>query len=562
VVRRDRVLKNIFLIICGVLLLSANAMAAVQARVDRPAVDLNESFVLEITVDTNIDIEPDLTVLDENFYRGQLSQLSNTSIINGQISRSRTWSIALMAKKTGKQEIPAITIGNEKSAPIPITINEPTNAPPGEADVFITSEIDQTEAYVQSQILYRYKVYRAVATRQEGRRDPLFTGAEVLYERAGDERSYEAILNGRAYNVLERVLAIYPQASGEVSISPARFEARVLRDGRITGRKVFESTGHTIKVLPIPAPPDSHPDAKWLPARDVQLSEEWSREPDRLAAGEPVTRKVTISALGQIETQIPAIDPPDVDGMNVYSDKPDLSRAFEAEGIRGIRRDQYAMIGTRGGDVEIPVIEVPWFDIEAKEWRVANLPGRTISVKAPVIAAPPVSEPVEPTPPAETAEPAAVVVADSFWKLLTQLIGGVWLLTLLAWWWSSRERDREREHREPEPPPVYKQQAKLLKAARKSAAAHDKGGVRRALVEWGRLQWPDDAPRSVGELALRVQPPLSDELYALSACSYGSSNDNWDGNALAKALRSIKVNEPGDELGFDSPLPPLMPPGT
>ena len=248
-------------------------------------------------------------------------------------------------------------VGNDKSEPISITINEPTNAPPGEADVFITSEVDQSEAYVQSQILYRFKVYRAVATRQEGRRDPVFTGAEVLIERAGDERSYEAILNGRAYNVIERVLAIYPQSSGEITISPARFEARVLRDGRITGRKVFESQQHVVTVLPIPAPPADFPDADWLPARDVQLSEEWSREPNEIAVGEPVTRKVTISTLGQIETQIPALLPPKIEGMNVYADKPDLSRVYEAEGIRGVRRDQYAMIGVRGGTVTIPELQ-------------------------------------------------------------------------------------------------------------------------------------------------------------------------------------------------------------
>jgi hypothetical protein len=271
------VIRKTLVGLCGVLILISNAQAEVTARVDRPSVDLNESFVLEIMVDSNIDMEPDLSVLDEKFYRGQLSQLSNTSIINGQIRRSRTWTIALMAKVTGKQDIPAVTVGNDKSQVISITINEPTNAPPGEADVFITSEVDQTDAYVQSQILYRFRVYRAVATRQEGRRDPVITGAEVLLERAGDERSYEAILNGRAYNVIERVLAIYPQSSGEISISPARFEARVLRDGRITGRKVFESDAHTVNVLPMPAPPADYPDAAWLPARDVQLSEEWSR---------------------------------------------------------------------------------------------------------------------------------------------------------------------------------------------------------------------------------------------------------------------------------------------
>jgi hypothetical protein len=569
VMLEGKIIRRTLVILVG-LLVVASVSADVVARVDRPSVDLNESFVLEIIVDTNIDMEPDFSVLDESFYRGQISQLSNTTIVNAQIRRSRTWSIALMAKVTGKQEIPAITIGNEKSQPLTISINEPTNAPPGEADVFITSEVDQTEAYVQSQILYRFKVYRAVATRQEGRRDPLITGAEVLLERAGDERSYEAILNGRAYNVIERVLAIYPQSSGEISISPARFEARVLRDGRITGRKVFESDSHSVTILPIPAPPAEFPDADWLPARDVRLSEEWSREPNDVKAGEPVTRKVTISALGQIETQIPALDPPEIEGMNIYADKPDLSRLYEAEGIRGIRRDQYAMIGARGGSVEIPKLEIPWWDIEAGEWRVANLPARTFEIEAAdvetYVPAPGVPE----AEPEETEEAESLFfglgnapgagASDGFWKRVSQLLAGVWLFTVLAWWWSSRSESREPEA--PAPPPIHKQQAKFVKAARKAATDGDKAGVRAALIEWARLQWPDDAPRSVGDIAMRLAAPLSDELRALSASSYSSAATDWDGSALAKALRSISALAVDIEAATEDPLPPLMPPGT
>jgi hypothetical protein len=402
-----------------------------------------------------------------------------------------------------------------------------------------------------------------VATRQEGRRDPGISGAEVLIERAGDERSYEAILNGKAYNVIERVLAIYPQASGEISISPARFEARVLRDGRITGRKVFESQAHTVKVLPIPAPPADFPDAAWLPARDVVLSEEWSREPNEVAAGEPLTRKITISALGQIETQIPAIEAPVIEGMNVYTDKPDLTRFFEAEGIRGVRRDQYAMIGVRGGPAEIPKLEIPWWDIEAREWRIASLPSRIIEIEAPEAAAiipPPAdSEDAARANNGRGDQPETESAPDGFWKRVSQLIAATWLLTVVAWWWSSR--DTKREPREPEPPPIYKQQAKFVKAARKAAAANDKAGVRAAIIEWGRLQWPDDAPRSIGDFANRVTAPLSDELFNLSASSYSSSADEWDGKALAKALRSIKVLAVAGEVTTAEPLPPLMPPG-
>jgi hypothetical protein len=548
------------------LLVSATATAAVTARVDRTTVDLNESFTLEIIVDSNTDLEPDLLPLEESFFVGQISKLSNTSIFNGEIRRSLTWTVALMPKVIGVQEIPPITIGTEKSAPVRITVNEPTNAPPGEADVFVTSEVDLDETYVQAQILYRIRIYRAVATRQPALREPTISGVETLIELAGDERQYEAVLNGRAYNVIERVIAMYPQESGEILISPARFEARVLRDGRITGRKVFTSESHTINVLPIPAPPTSHPDATWLPARDVQLTEDWSRSPDEMEVGEPVTRNVSLSALGQIETQLPAIEAPEVDGLNIYADQPELGRTLEDGGIRGVRKDQYAIIGLTGGELELPAVEVPWWDIAAGEWKIASLPARTLTVSGETILPMPVSPPVETaadssaevTPPAE---PVTVVVADSFWQRAAELLAVLWILTVAAWWWSSRSKPRRsREPREPEQPPVHKRQAQLLKTARRAAMAGDGVGVRTAMLEWGGLQWPDDAPRSIGDLSNRVAPPLADELRRLSVASYGPSGGEWSGEHLAKALKSVAILTRDEERVASEQLPPLMPP--
>jgi hypothetical protein len=550
----------------ALLALSVAASAAVTARVDRPTVDLNESFTLEIEVNESTDLEPDLTVLDENFHVGQVSKLSNTSIFNGEIRRTLTWTVALMPKVTGTLQVPPIPLGKEQSNPVTLIVNEPTNAPPGEADVFVTSEVDVEETYVQAQVLYRIRIYRAVATRQPALREPTITGAESLVELAGDERQYEAVLNGRAYNVIERVIALYPQESGEISISPARFEARVLRNGRITGRKIFESESHTVNVLPIPAPPGDFPDAAWLPARDVQLSEEWSRPPGEMEAGEPVTRIVTLAALGQIETQLPAIETPDVNGLNIYADMPELGRTLESGGIRGVRRDQYAIIGIAGGQIELPEVQVPWWDLDAGEWKVATLPSRTLDIKGVEVPAPLEPLPAE-TAPAETGQLVATatseetVAAVTFWQRATEILAILWLLTLVGWWWSSRSRPRQqRAPRQPKEPPLHRQQAQVLKTARKAAVIGDAATVRQSLLEWGRLTWPNDAPRSIGELAGRVEAPLSDALHGLSAVSYGKEASDWDGAALASALGSVTLAAEQSAAASREPLPPLMPP--
>jgi hypothetical protein len=418
-----------------------------------------------------------------------------------------------MPKSAGQIIIPPIVIGNEQSQALLITVSEPSYAPPGEAEVFVTSDVDFAEAYVQAQVLLTIKIYRSVATRQPALREPTVGGVEVLSELAGDDRSYEAVIDGTAYNVVERVYALYPQESGEIDISPARFEARVLRDGRITGRKVYESEPLSVTVSPIPPRPAEFPDAAWLPARDLQLTEDWSRNTDEIKAGEPLTRHVTTSALGQLETQIPALEPPIADGVSVYPDKPELSRRIESGGIRGVRKDQYAMIGVAAAVTSQTATET-------------------------------------------SAEPTDKLLPEGgFWRRVSELLAAVWLLTLIAWWWSARP---EKKRHEPAAVPLHRQQARHLKAARKAALVGDGHGARQALLDWSALQWPEDAPRSIGALAQRVSSPLANELKKLSSLSYGPLGGEWNGEALAKAIRSFSVLK-DDDSETKEELPPLMP---
>lgn len=551
-------LGKVWLIVAG-MLLGAQSLAAVVTRVDRADIELNESFTLEVITDENTDTQPDVSVLEADFYIGQGSQLSNTTIVNGQIRRSKTWTYVLMPRRPGEISIPPISVGNQQSQPLTITVSEPTYAPPGEAEVFVTSEVDHAETHVQAQVLLNVKIYRSVATRQPALRDPSVSGVEVLSELAGDDRSYEAVIDGTVYTVVERVYALYPQESGTIEISPARFEARVLRNGRITGRKVFESEPLTVEVKPIPPLPAEYPDAVWLPARDLQLAEDWSGEAIEIKAGEPLTRHVTVSALGQLETQIPALAAPDVAGLNIYPDKPELSRGIETGGIRGTRKDQYALIGVAAGTVTLPALEVPWWNTATSEWQVARLPERTITIlpsdQAPAPA--PVAEPAPATEGApEADEPQVAAMPGGFWRRVSELLAVLWAVTLLGWWWTSRPA--RRAPKEPAPLPVHKRQSRLLKDARKAARDGDGAAVKRALLDWAALEWPGDAPRSIGALSQRVSDDLAGELNALSSSSYGPNPGAFDGDALAKAIRSFSVRRDDTSAPTDD-LPPLMP---
>jgi hypothetical protein len=147
-------------------------------------------------------------------------------------------------------------------------------------------------------------------------------------------------------------------------------------------------------------------------------------------------------------------------------------------------------------------------------------------------------------------------VHSGLWRYVSEGLAVAWLLTIVAWWWSARPASGPSR---PAPVPFHKQQAKSLKEARKAALQNDATTVRAAMLAWGKLQWPENSPRSIGELSTRVSSPLADELGRLSGVSYGPANEDWNGEATAKAIRSFAVLADESAEQAKDLLPPLMP---
>jgi len=556
-VRLINELQHILLLLCRVFIVFVlflnTGFSGVIASVDRTKVELNETFTLKVIVDTEIELDPDASGLEGDFYVGSPFQLSNTTIINGKISRSRTWTYALKAKRPGNLVIPSIIVGNEKSQPINILIAPQSESVLGEADVFVSAEVDDSEGFVQAQNLFRIKIYKMVQTRQPRLYEPEIKGIDTLVEIVGDDRNYESVINGKTYEVTERVYALFPQESGVLTIAPIRFEARILKDGSITGRRTYQSLELTINILPIPAPPNAYPDANWLPAKSVKLTEEWSRDMQNLRSGEPITRKLTITAIGQLSTQLPSIDYSN-DRLKIYPDKPKFLDEMNADGMIASRIDQYAMISVNAGDIQLSGVDVPWWDTVEKKWKVATLPTRVINIKPSIDDL--VEEKIEAGPPANIEQPLPEI-KDNLWKNISGILGALWILTIFFWFYSKPVKNRTVKKTYE---PLYKKLELQLRKAKNAALANEKEKFKQAFVDWARLQWPDNIPLSLGEVADRVDKPLSDELKIFNKITYGSDhNELWDGKAMAKAIKKISFLDASNNKGKKRELPALAP---
>jgi len=514
------------------MLLPALALASVTASVDRRDVRINESFTLKVQVGGDVTGEPDLAVLEEDFDILSENRTSSTTMVNRQVSRSRTWTVSLMAKRTGELTIPSFTMGGESSQPISVTVSEIEEAPPGEAEIFLVAEVDARETWVQAQVIYSVKIFVGVSSRQPRLVQPSFDGVEVLVQPFDDDRRYDSVIGGRTYTVLERRYALFPQASGTLEIGRARFEARLLDQGMRTVRKVFTSEPVNVDVQPIPPPPASHPDAAWLPAIDVGLDEEWEPSSGPVTAGEPVARRIELRATGLLANQLPGLDLPVPDGVRSYSDQPELETLGVDDGVLGIRRESFALVASETGQVEFDALEVPWWDVRAGEWKIATLPPHALEVLPGAAAQPPAPPPELPA----AMQPAPSAAGNGFWYRMSLFLAGGWVLTLIGWWYSHRTR---RVRRAPPETPRFRQEVRRLKAVKEACNRGDSGAAIDALLAWGAVRWPESPPRSLGELAERLPSEAGHEIESLNRSRYGGSASTWDGRALGRQLEAL-----------------------
>ena len=204
----------------------------VTAFVDRNPIHLGETVQFTIRWSgPNPGTTVVLDALAKDFEVLGTSQTNRSSIINGQTKITSEWICTLSPKRAGKLLIPAIQVGPYQTPPITLTVL--SESQPGQQgvsrDLFLETSIDSKEPYVQSQVTYTIRLYHSVPLREGRMGDP--TVPDAMITRLGEDVSYEAVKDGRRYQVVERKFAIIPQKSGPLTIPPIVF------DGKVPGKK-------------------------------------------------------------------------------------------------------------------------------------------------------------------------------------------------------------------------------------------------------------------------------------------------------------------------------------
>ena len=525
--------------------------AELTASVDRSR--LNSGETVELTLETS-DVtqfgKPDLTPLEPLFEVRGTRQVNQLNTLNGDNRATTRWIITLLPKENGSVVIPPLQMGDVQSQPITVQVVESdTREDKNSLDpVFIEASLDQSSVYVQAQAILTLRIYHSVSLYDDSSLTPLQI-ADARIEQLGDTRTYEKDLNGVRHGVIEMRYAIYPQHSGLLTITPQTFSATLVdtqpaQDNNAQGPKPGKLMRVSSSAIPLTVKPKplTYPvDAPWLPARSLSLSESWNPEPEHTQIGDSLTRSLTLKVEGLASSQLPALPATDVNGLRRYPDQPVLSNQSTDRGLVGSREEREALVPSRSGAIDLPTVDVVWWNTFEDHLEHTSLPARTLQVA---------NNPglVVDTP---AGTPTVISAADNealwWWKLSTLILACTTLLGF-GLWWRARWQPAILRAAQTGPSPRT-----VLDDLKRACQANDPHATRQALDAWARQQ-----PETLADMAARFVP-LSDALDGLNGALYSETVQHWQGEELWRAIKSIPITERIQDPIGDSGLPPLYP---
>jgi len=545
------VVRVIICLLAILLSLNSYALTKVSATVDKNPVVVNESLVLTVTADDDIDSNAlDTSALLSDFMVGRTSVSSQTSMINFKTTRTTTWTTVLIARKPGEFVIPAFDVDGVKSQTIEIKALAADSATATSAqDLFITTQVSAREIYVQQQITLTVRLHFASELKRGSLTEPTLSSANIL--QIGKDKESENIINGKRYRIIERIYAISPQQSGEVILKSPVFSGEIIMPSSrrsnflsFADSKPVSVIGDDISLTVKPIP--TQIDGSWLPSELVALHQEWQPDPAQFKVGEPITRTITLTAAGLSEAQLPEITMTVPQGLKVYPDQAELHTGLNNERLVSQKVANFAIVASQPGEYQLPDITIPWWNTVTNKAEIAKIPGQKITVLPNADLAPMT---VEQTPSVNLekniATPTVETIVIEQNNFLQWLFLALWLLTSLAWYISAK---RSVKHNAGLNKKNTKGSSTKISNAHLSilaACKQNNGQLALAtLLPWAQSKSSENDENITlttidSVLAYFNDKALSEAVIELQQSYYGKNKEQWSGNSLLNAIQAL-----------------------
>lgn len=381
-------------LILGFLLFTAGLMQAqvrFEAKVSREKLGINERLRVDFEMNEDGDnFNP--PSFDGFTVVGGPNQKISTSILNGKMEYSKTYSFYLQPKSRGKLTIgqAEIIIDDKtyKTSPVTVEITAAVDKPTdgdnteliAEDNLHLVAEVSKSNPYLNEAITVVYKLYVSPRVSVSNWRELDSPKYNDFWSQSIDIQQLR-VENGEyrgepyRYVVLRKTI-LYPQKTGELNIEPLTLSIAVdvpseRRD--IFGSRIYKTVNKTVaadnKKINVKALPEGKPANFTGAVGKFNLNVTTNK--NDLNAGESLQAKVEVRGDGNLKLfDLPALTAPS--SLEMYDPERRENVSTNLDGMQGSIAETYTIVPTRKGKYPIPALSFSYFDLSSETYKTLS----------------------------------------------------------------------------------------------------------------------------------------------------------------------------------------------
>lgn len=246
-------------------------------------------------------------------------------------------------------------------------------------DVILRTSVEPEEAWVGRRVKLNIEVLGADGWAQIPKLpEPEIPGAYVMRTESQGVRISDSI--GRtSYTGQRYQLSVYCQRAGRLEIPAMPVTVSIKQWGATPPEALHELETPPAELV-CSTPPGAEGIGGLISTSRLEAAQQWSSRPDTLAPGDALTRTVTLSAVDVSAMAFPPLQHPEIEGVATYSGQPSVADETDRGSLRGQREESVTYVFEKPGEVVLPTIVLPWWNIEAERLERSELPGLEIRV--------------------------------------------------------------------------------------------------------------------------------------------------------------------------------------
>lgn len=185
-------------------------------------------------------------------------------------------------------------------------------------------------------------------------------------------------VDGKSYTTQLHEIWFFPQQSGQITIPEMSVTFSTAENTTKQEQQYRKKTEpFTLEVKPIPGVPDNE---FIIVTDDFTSSQDWKPEISQGLVGDAVIRTVTIRAKNMVSIFLPDITTPEIEGVSIYREPPEVIDRNERGEATAERKDVITYVFETDGEYLIPDIVITWWDSTANTVRENVVQGLTATI--------------------------------------------------------------------------------------------------------------------------------------------------------------------------------------